>query len=151
MNKSPYDSFLQLSKTGIPQTEIAAKIKVSPSTICRWKMHGAPKNEGAPRRIDYRPIDRMIKKGITIKKICKECHCGESTVIKRRLFLRSGLKKEIPYVPVNHIDRPFMPLKDRYERKRRILHMSKAQFETWICGMAGKQFMAEQPRIGGAA
>lgn len=148
---SPYQQFLSLQAQRIEGKEIARILKVSPSTISRWKFHGPPKNEGAPKRIDYRPIDKMIKQGITIKKICKECHCGESTVVKRRLFLRSGLKKDIPYVPVNHLDRPFMPLKDRYERKRRNLHLSKSQFAVWISGVAGKQFMANQPQLGGAA
>jgi hypothetical protein len=144
---APYYQFLSLSAQEIPQKEIASILKVSPATICRWKHHGCPKDEGRPYRIDYGPIDKLLNKGVTVRRICRECHVGESTVIKRRLWLRAGCPQEIPYIPENTLDRPFVPLPDRIERKRRNMHLSKQDFAVWILGPAGHQFMHEQRGI----
>lgn len=145
MSKLP-ESFPMLSKI-MNIKSLALHFHVCEKTISYWRKKAGitqPKDNA----IDYTKMDALIHEGKTTREIMAVMGCAKSTVTNRKYKLGYGKRKPIRvYGPEVHVEarEAIQPISERLELKRKNLHMTKRQFESWLPGVAGKQFMGEQP------
>jgi hypothetical protein len=151
MNVQPVPAnFRDVARRNKKADLIAEYFGVTPRTIGNWFKRAGIEHK-RPNAVDHAKLTDLITQGKSKHEIMAILGCSKSVVNdhKRKMGLGSTRVTRRTYGPEVHVEarEPYMPLSDRIERKRRNMHLNHEQFNVWINGVAGKQFMDSQRGI----